>query len=142
FRYRVDPKADASGEIKHRIQKTSDFQRWQDLAPETDKEHYWTAFGLDNPHEFFRVKFSHDPPAEALPKPTFSARGEEKLGLFNPSAGSPWGLSQAADGEWRATYHEVWTKLRGGMWKKMAPNFLVEGDSLPVAAMFSAEAHV
>jgi M6 family metalloprotease-like protein len=142
FRYRVDPKADASGEIAHRIQKTADFQRWQDLVPEKDQEHYWTTLGLAKPHEFFRVRFSYDPPAEALPKPTFSARGEEKLGIFDPSALSPWQLSDAADGEWRATYREAWMNLRGGMWKKMAANFLIEGDAVPVAAMFSAEAYV
>jgi M6 family metalloprotease-like protein len=142
FRYRIDPKADASGEITHRIQQTTDFQRWQDLAPETDNEHYWAALGLDKPREFFRVKFSHHPPAEALPQPTFSARSEEKLGIFHPSANSPWQLSQAADGEWRGTYREAWANLRAGMWKKIAANFLVEGDAVPVAAMFSAEAYV
>jgi M6 family metalloprotease-like protein len=142
FGYRVDAKADSSGEIKHGIQKTPDFQRWQDLVPQTDNGQYWTVPGMDRPREFFRAVFSHNPPAEALPKPTFSARGEEKLGIFDEDPNHPWKMSRAANGEWRATYREAWVNLRGGMWKKMAANFLVEGDAVPVAVMFSAEAYV
>jgi hypothetical protein len=64
------------------------------------------------------------------------------LGIYDPNSGSPWQLSAAASGEWRGTYRKAWTPLRGGMWKKMAANFLIEGDDVPAAVLFSAEAYV
>jgi M6 family metalloprotease-like protein len=142
FGYRVNPFVVAEGEITHGIQNSIDLRMWHWMTSATDGESYWTTLGLDQNQEFFRAVFSHTPPAAVIPKPTFSARSEETLGIFDPNSISPWQLSDAADGSWRGTYRETWTNLRGGMWRKMAANFLVEGDEIPVAAMFSAEAYV
>lgn len=80
----------------------------------------------------------------AQPEPTFSARSEVTLGLFDPKSDDPWILSNAssADGEWRAHRDSSWTNIRGGLWKKAAAKFLIEGDDVPVAVIFSAEAYV
>ena len=142
FRYRVERGAVASGEFTHGIQRTPDLASWLPVTPLTDGELYWTPLDLRLPRHFYRALFSHEPRNGVIPKPTFSARSEEKIGDFNPDPSGPWDLSKANDGDWRANYGPHWTNLRGGMWKKMAAKFLIEADNVPVAAMISAEAFV
>jgi M6 family metalloprotease-like protein len=142
FRYRVDAAAQASGEFTHGIQRTLNLATWLPVTPQISGELYFTPVDFNPARHLYRASISHQARGAIVPLPTFGARSEENLGAFNPDPAGPWELSDASSGDWRGNYGQHWTPLRGGMWKKMAAKFLCEGDNVPVAVLFSAEAFV
>ncbi len=142
FRYTVDAAAQSTGEIVHGIQRTRDLADWLPVTPQINGNVFSTPVDFGLTRQFYRTSFHHEPRGGVVPAPTFGARSEESLGVFNPDPAGPWALSQASDGDWRANFGQHWTNLRGGMWKKMASKFLIEGDNIPVAVLFSAESYL
>ncbi len=74
--------------------------------------------------------------------PTFSSLTEAAIGEPDPNPDGPWSLSNASDGDWRAHRGGTWSYLGGWFRRRMSASFLVEGDRIPVAILFSAEARV
>ena len=71
-------------------------------------------------------------PALAEARPSFSTRVEPRFGA------SPFYFST---GDWRAKRQSRWTNLRSGE-RRIAANFLVQDEDVPVAILFAAEAQV
>ncbi len=117
--------------------------------PERAARISWDLFGLEEKGGPISVAFEavgrfeiRDPAPPLEVQPTFSSRTEQRLGEGDPQALTPWNLAYTNDGYWRANRGRTWARLNGWMRRKMAANFLVEGDSIPVAVLFSAEARV
>ena len=145
--YRVDPEIQRLPEYSHSLEMSTDLQQWDTVPTQSDESGLFWFEGLrpgaaSFDPTYFRVRYKYTPPAHTNPLPTFSARGEENLGIFDPNSNTPWSLSDAEEDSWRSHSKPNWVDLRAGYSPKMASNFLIEGYNVPVSITLSAEAFV
>ncbi len=142
FRYHVDPEAAAAGTIAHQLFTSTDLKKWTRAVPTTDgKGSYLVGPDARTLRQFFRLEYEFDPPPDAVPQPTFSSRSVRALGDYPGNKSHPWMVANCAWNSYRATYSDRWTNIRGG-YDKLAANFRVEGDNIPVAIMLTADCFV